>query len=136
MKIFICCSKFLYDKVPLIKEELEKMGHVVTVPNCYDDPMKEEKMKKVSYEEHSKWKRNMIRLQAEKVEANDVILVLNFEKNGQKNYIGGATFLEIFRAFDSGKKVFLFNPIPDNILKDELIGMNPTIINGDLSLVK
>lgn len=136
MKIFICCSKFLYDKVPPIKEKLEKMGHIITVPNCYDDPMKEEEMKKVGYEEHSKWKRNMIRLQAEKVEANDAVLILNFEKNGQKNYIGGATFLEIFRAFDSSKKIFLFNPIPDNILKDELIGMNPTIINGDLSRIK
>ena len=136
MKIFICCSKFLYNKVPPIKEELEKMGHVITVPNCYNEPMKEEEMKKISYEEHSKWKRNMINLQAEKVEANDAILVLNFKKNSQENYIGGATFLEIFRAFDSSKKVFLFNPIPDNILKDELIGMSPIIINGNLSLIK
>ena len=78
----------------------------------------------------------MIRLQTEKVETNDAVLVLNFDKNGQKNYIGGATFLEIFRAFDLGKKIFLLNPIPDNILKDELIGMNPTIINGDLSRIK
>jgi len=136
MKIFICCSKFLYDKIPPIKDKLEELGHVVTVPNSYEEPLKEEEMKKISQKEHSKWKGNMIRLQAKKVEANDAVLILNFEKNGQKNYIGGATFLEVFRAFDSGKKIFLFNPIPDNILKDELIGMNPTIINGDLSLIK
>ncbi|MDE2019583.1 MAG: hypothetical protein KGJ13_04510 [Patescibacteria group bacterium] len=48
---------------------------------------------------------------------------------------GGATFLEIFRAFDAGKKVFLFNPIPDNIFKDELLGMNPTVINGKLEMI-
>ena len=136
MKIFICCSKFLYDKIPPIKEELEKMGHSITLPNSYEEPLKEEEIKKISQEEHSKWKGNMIRLQTEKVEANDAVLVLNFNKNGQKNYIGGATFLEIFRAFDSGKKIFLLNPIPDNILKDELIGMNPTIINGNLSRIK
>lgn len=135
MKIFICCSKFLYDKIPPIKNKLEEKGHIITVSNSYDAPLKEEEMKKISREEYSKWKGNIIRLQSEKVEANDTVLILNFEKNGQKNYIGGATFLEIFRAFDSGKKIFLFNPIPDNILKDELIGMNPTIINGNLSLI-
>ena len=136
MKILICCSKFLYDKIPPIKEKLEKMVHNITMPNSYEEPLKEEEMKKISQEEHSKWKGNMIRLQTEKVKANDAVLILNFEKNGQKNYIGGATFLEIFRAFDSGKKIFLFNSIPDNILRDELMGMNPVIINGDLSRIK
>lgn len=136
MKIFICCSKFLYDKVPPIKEELEKMGHSITLPNSYEEPLKEEEIKKISQEEHSEWKGNMIRLQTEKVESSDAVLVLNFDKNGQKNYIGGATFLEIFKAFEIGRKIFLFNPIPDNILKDELIGMNPRIINGDLSRIK
>lgn len=77
----------------------------------------------------------MIRLQEEKVRGNDAVLVLNFEKNGQKNYIGGATFLEIFRAFDYGRKIFLYNPIPDSIFKDELTGMNPKVIYGDLSLI-
>ncbi len=78
----------------------------------------------------------MLKLQAGKVKANDAVLVLNFEKNSQKNYIGGATFLEIFKAFELNKKIFLFNSIPDGILKDELIGMNPMIINGDLSKIK
>jgi hypothetical protein len=77
-----------------------------------------------------------MRLQDPKVRANDAILVLNFEKNGQANYIGGATFLEIFRAFELEKKIFFFNPIPDNIFKDELVAMNPIVINGDLKLVK
>jgi hypothetical protein len=34
----------------------------------------------------------MIRLQKENVGVNDCILMLNFEKNGQANYIGGALF--------------------------------------------
>ncbi|MEK6895517.1 MAG: hypothetical protein AABX48_03275 [Nanoarchaeota archaeon] len=62
-------------------------------------------------------------------------LVLNFEKKGQLNYIGGATFLEISRAWEMGKKVFLYNPIPENIFKDELIGINPIILNGRLELI-
>jgi len=136
MKIFICASKHNYGYVADIKKELEKIGHRVTVPNSYDEPMKEEEIKKLGREEHHKWKESMINLQKQKVDANDCILVLNFEKNGQPNYIGGATFLEIFRAFDSGKPVYLYNSIPECCFTDELIGMGVEVINGDLTKVK
>jgi hypothetical protein len=77
----------------------------------------------------------MIRLQREKILANDGILVLNFEKNGQQNYIGGATFLEIYQAFDLGRKIFLYNPLPENTFTDELKAMNPIVIQGNLDLI-
>jgi hypothetical protein len=136
MKIFICCSKHIYNKVPPIKKALEEAEHIITLPNSYDVPMKEEDMKKVGAEEHKNWKASMIRLQKEKVATNDAVLVLNMEKNGQKNYIGGATFLEVFKAFELGKKIYFYNPLPDNFLKDELLGMGPIIINGNLDLIK
>ncbi|MBI2635634.1 MAG: hypothetical protein HYW79_03815 [Parcubacteria group bacterium] len=135
MKIFICASKHNYDKVGLIKQKLEALGHFVTLPNSYDNPMKENEMKEIGPDAHQKWKADMLKNQDTKVLANDAILVLNFDKNNQSNYIGGATFLEVFRAFDSGKKIFLFNPIPDCIFTDELLGMNPSVINGDLSKI-
>ena len=133
MKIFICASKHNYGYVADVKKALEERGHVITVPNSYDEPMKEEEVKTMGEDEHRKWKGDMIRLQKEKVDANDCILVLNFEKHGQPNYIGGATFLEIFRAFDTDKKVYLYNPIPECNFKDELIGMDVEVIHGDLS---
>lgn len=136
MKIFICCSKHLYHKVPPIKSELEERGHVITLPNSFDDPMQEEKLKQQSKEDHIRFKGDMLRLQEQKVRDNDAVLILNFEKHGQPNYIGGATFLEIFKAFELGKKVFLYNPIPDSNFADELKGMDPTIINGDLSKIQ
>ncbi|MBN1644462.1 hypothetical protein JW851_00280 [Candidatus Woesearchaeota archaeon] len=136
MKIFICASKHLYHLIPPIKEELEKKGHSITLPNSFDDPMLEEKVKAKGREEHIRVKSYYLRKQIEKVMANDAILVMNFEKRGQQNYIGGATFLEIFKAFELGKPVFLMNPIPENnSLSDELIGMNPIILNQDLSKI-
>ncbi len=136
MKIFICSSKHLYHKVPEIKAVLEKSGHKITLPNSYEQPLMEEEMKKIGKEEHASWKSSMMLEQGKKVKENDAILVLNYEKNDQQNYIGGATFLEIFKAFELGKKIFLINPIPENIFKDELLGMRPVILNGDLSKVK
>jgi hypothetical protein len=38
MKIFIICSKKFYGEIPPIQEALEKAGHIVFLPNCFDDP--------------------------------------------------------------------------------------------------
>jgi len=137
MKIFICASKHCYQHIPTIKEELEKQGHSITLPNSYEDPFMEERVKKEGREKHSEVKAYYLKLQCEKVKDNDAILVMNFEKKGQPNYIGGATFLEVFKAFELGKKIFFMNPIPeDTTFTDELIGINPIVINQDLSKIK
>lgn len=135
MKLFICCSKAFYAQVPKIKEILEKSGHNITMPNSFDNPARESEMHALGAKDHSAWKAKMIRLQAEKIKTNDAILVLNFKKNDQLNYIGGATFLEMFKAFELNKKIFLYNPIPDGMLKDEILGFDPILINQDLSKV-
>lgn len=132
MKIFIACSKHFYYRIPEIQIELEKSGHQISFPNSYEEPFKEEEMKKLSPEAHVQWKSEMLRRDKQNIEPNDAILILNFEKNGQLNYIGGATFLEIYKAWELKKLIFIYNDIPNNIFKDELIGMNPIILNEDL----
>lgn len=136
MKIFICCSKTFYSHIPPIQKTLEDAGHIITLPNSYDHPSKESEMHAVGAKEHSEWKASMLRLQIEKIQNNDAILVLNFKKNDQENYIGGATFLEMFKAFELGKKLFLYNQIPDGILRDEILAFDPILIYQDLTLVR
>lgn len=135
MKLFIICSKRFYDKIPEIKKALEIMGHTITLPNCYDDPTTEDRYRCLGSDEHSKWKAEMLKHSTDIIENNEAVLVLNFEKNGAKNYIGGATFLEMYDAFRLGKKIFLYNDIPEGILADEIIGFNPIIVGGDLKKV-
>ena len=77
----------------------------------------------------------MLKHSTDVIENNDAVLVLNFEKHGMKNYIGGATFLEMYDAFRLGKKIFLYNDVPEGILADEIIGFSPIIINGNLTKV-
>jgi hypothetical protein len=137
MKIFVCTSRYLYTKAQPVINELEKMGHEITLPNNYDDPGRENRIKEEKeLKEYSRWKASMLEIQAKKVATNDAVLVLNFEKNGEKNYIGGATFLEMFKAWEMSKKIFLYNEIPDNLLKDEITGMAPVIINQDLAKIE
>ena len=134
MKIFIICSKAFYDKIPPIKQTLENMGHEITLPNCYDHPETEATFRGTS--QHAEWKAQMIRHSEQVISGMDAVLVLNFDKNGQRNYIGGATFLEIYDAFRLGKKIFFMNDLPEGMLKDELIGFSPIIIRADLSQIK
>lgn len=70
----------------------------------------------------------------------DGVLVLNLdnEKDGKiiKNYIGGATFLEMYDAFRNNKKIFLYNDIPNGILYDEIQGFGPILINTNIDNVR
>ena len=134
MKIFVCCSKHFYQYITPIKATLEAKWHTITLPNSFDAPMKEEDMKKIGIGEHKERKASMLRLQWQKIADNDAVLVINMKKNDIDNYIGGATFLEVFKAFELGKKIFFYNPLPEGIFHDELLAIDPMIINQDIVL--
>lgn len=140
MKILIICSKRFYEKIPNIKNELEQKNIQVFLPNCYDDPKTEERMWNLGKEIHQEFKAQMYKQSEETIKNMDAVLVLNFDKitneKIEKNYIGGATFLEIYDAFRLNKKIYLYNDIPEGMLYDEIQGFAPIIINGDLSKIK
>jgi hypothetical protein len=137
MRIFIICSKSFYEYIPQITNELVLKGITtideIILPNCYDAPETESKYRNTK--EHSKWKGKMIKHSETVISGVDAVLVLNYDKNGVKNYIGGATFLEMYDAFRLGKQIYLINDIPEGMLKDEIIGFNPLILNGDIGII-
>jgi hypothetical protein len=136
MKIFVICSKKFYDRIPEIKEALEAAGHVVTLPNCYDDPATEGRYRSLGKADHARWKSEMFKHSTDVIEENDAVLVLNFDKGDFKNYIGGATFLEMYDSFRLGKKIYLYNDVPEGILKDEILGFDPVVIDGRLEKIR
>ena len=140
MKILVICSKKFYSKIEKVKKHLEEKDIEVSLPNCYDDPTAEQKAWNLGIEEHQKFKAKMYKQSEDTISKMDAVLVLNLdkEKDGKilKNYIGGATFLEMYDAFRLGKKIFLYNDIPEGMLYDEIEGFGPIVINGDLDLIK
>lgn len=134
MKILLICSKSFYSKIPEVKKYLEQKGHNIYLPNCYDAPQTEAKYR--GTDKHSEFKSKMFRKSEKTISDMDAVLVLNFDKNEYKNYIGGATFLEMYDAFRMNKKIFLYNDIPEGILQDEIIGFSPIIINQNLDIIK
>ena len=76
-----------------------------------------------------------IREHFDKVEWSGAILVTNYDKNGVANYIGPNTLMEMGLAFHLGKKIYLLNSIPETAWKEEILGMQPVVVSGDLKLL-
>lgn len=126
-----------------IAEKLKSLGHEVLLPATSEkilagliDASQIEKEKQEGTASERSIKNNAIVNHHKKIELSDAILALNYDKNGIKNYVGGSVFLEIGFAFVLGKKIFLLNNIPDVSYKDEIVAMQPTIINNDLNKIK
>lgn len=152
MVITICTTIKFWPQVLKVKKQLEEMGHEVLIPphevkNEAGDfiPVEEyyelrRKMMAEDDKEHDWiWQRKKEAMNSHfaKVEQGDVILVLNYEKNNIANYIGGNVLMEIGLAFWLNKPIYLMNPIPQTLsYTEEIKGMQPIIINGDLTLIK
>lgn len=146
MVITICGSIAFYDEMLAVKSELVAMGHeVLTPPKEIRTADGREMSVKEYYEIRKKdgdledwvWdsKEKAIRAHFDKIERGDVVLILNYDKSGVANYIGANTFLEIGVAFFLRKKIFLLNPIPEIPSREEILGMKPIVINGDLNKI-
>ena len=125
------------EQILQVKSELEKMGHQVFFPSVSEEykDKSEKEIKKI--EQGDKIKNNAIRKYWENIKASNAILVLNYDKKGIKNYIGGSTFMEISFAYILDKKIFLLNPIPEiEYYKSEIEAVGPIIINGDFSRIE
>lgn len=115
------------------KGQLEKLGHICFIPESTDN-YAGGKMEKICGSESAKRKidNDFIRKHYDLIINSEAILVLNHDKNGIRNYIGGNALMEIGFAHINYKKVFLLNPAPELSYTDEINAMTDVIINGDL----
>ncbi|MFH1364071.1 MAG: hypothetical protein ABIH52_00270 [Candidatus Aenigmatarchaeota archaeon] len=140
MKIMICGSMHFAKDMMETKKKLEELGHDAEVP-CdtqmfIDDP----NFTTDNHEENHKHcqENDIIRTCFNEIENRDAILVLNLPKNGVDGYVGASSFMEIGLAYHFRKKIFLLHPPPkveDAKSSHEIIVMQPTILDGDLSKI-
>lgn len=143
MKITLCSSAAFYKELLEIREELEKLGFDTLVP------LSAEEMKAVGdfttgriktwYKNPADFHKKTAYVEAhlKKIDQGDVILVINLEKNGITGYIGGNVLLEIFYAWLQKKPVYIMNSVNHDLpCYEEVMGMNPIFIDGDLSKIK
>lgn len=139
MKIAICGSLNHYEEMRAARSRLEELGHEVYFPHTAEKILKGEtnldevdKHKKNYSKDVREHKHELMTKHRDKIRNSDAILVVNFEKNGIRNYIGGNTFLEMGFALAYDKKIYLLNPVPEIAHKDEITGMLPIVLDGKL----
>ena len=137
MKIGIVGSMQFVDKMIEIKNELNKMGHKAFLTDLHKSMIGKNDSEIEKIKLYQKFNKDAIREFWRAMQGADAVLVINFDKNGIKNYVGGNTLMEIGFAHVLNQKIFMFNPIPEMpYCKTEIEAVKPVIINGDLSLIK
>ncbi len=146
MKITICGSITFYREMEETKGQLEKLGHEVDLPPAHFEDDNGQTISALQYYEIRKtssdnagwvWDRKELAMKKHfnKVVWSDAILVLNYDKNNIPGYIGANTLMEMGLALFLNKKIYLLNSIPEISYKEEILGMKPSIINGDLNKI-
>jgi hypothetical protein len=137
MKITVCGSMAFAKQMIDIKEKLEKLSHICFIPEGTDN-YANNLVKKNGGSEGAKRKiaYDLMRKHYNLIDGSDAILVLNYDKNGIKNYIGGNSFLEIGFAHILRKKIYFVNDVPEiELIKQEIEAVQPVVINGDLTRI-
>lgn len=114
--VVICGSMRFVGQMKDWKKRLQSQGYEVDVPTLFDfhkvrdgdgDLEKFEEIKRKESKKHF-----------EKVKKADMLLILNYDKDGKKNYIGGNTFAEIAYAValnychKKNIEMYTVNPLP------------------------
>ncbi len=131
MNITLCGSFAFFKQMETIKTQLEESGHNVKMPELAEvdvqaDPLKNNtSLKAEAMHEHFK-----------KIEWADAILVVNEEKKEISGYIGANTLIEMGVAFYLNKSIYLLNEVPNIGSREEILGMCPFILEGDIMLLR
>ncbi len=145
MIITLCGSIAFIDEMYRLKIDLEVLGHKVLLPPNEVPGETGELIPASVYYSQKKalqkqddawiWQGHTQRIidHFDKVSKADAVLVANYDKNNIANYIGPNTLIEMGLAFYLKKKIYLLNPIPDIAWKEEVVGLKPVVIFGQLS---
>ena len=136
MKIGIIGSMQFTEKMIETRDKLRELGHNVYLTSLADPFVGKTDEEKEAIKIYQKENQDEIRDFWRLMQGGDAVLVLNFDKHGIKNYIGGNTLMEIGFAHVLNQRVFLLNPIPDiPYYKTEIEATKPIIIDGDLTKI-
>lgn len=139
--ITICASTSFFKKVLQIAKILKQIGYQVKVPLTASVMERKNDFEVSHYKswfKDGKYKRKtyLTKKHFEKVEESDAILVVNFDKDKIKGYIGGSTLMEMAIAFYLKKPIYILNHSSSKLsFYEEIMALNPIFLDGDLKKV-
>ncbi len=137
MKIVICGSMSSAKEMVEIANKLTQNNHDVILPHNTDKYADGSLATETSHEStENKIKDDLIRSYYRLIGESDAVLIVNLDKNGIKNYIGGNALLEMGFAHVLNKPVYILNQIPVMSYTDEIKAMQPIILDGDILKIR
>jgi hypothetical protein len=141
MKIYVLgSSSFMHDMVQ-VKDDLIALGHDGWIHPHYEAFVRGEKKEHLARWENGeraalKRENDYLRQHYKHILESDGVLIVNCEKRGIPNYIGGNVLIEMGQAYVNGKKIFFLNGMPEGLpYNDEIESMDPRCLDGNLSAI-
>jgi len=137
MKIYVLGSNSFVEEMVRRKDDLVALGYDGWIHPDYEAHVKGEK--RAFPEDHSetadfKRSHNYIREHFDHILESQAILIVNSEKRGIPNYIGGNVLMEMGHAYYHGRPIFFMHGMPDGLsYMDEIKAMDPICLEGDLA---
>ncbi len=113
-------------------DKLQAMGYDTETPNVSEASVD---YTNLSDDERAVRKQSLIREHLNKISGSDAVFIYNEAKNNIDGYIGGNSLMEMAFAYAQGIEIFLWKPIPDIAYQDEIAGMQPIVIDGNLAAI-
>jgi len=138
MNIYVIGSNHFMEHMVHIKNSLCELGFGGWIHPHYEALVRGEMQDQIERDKNGeaaliKRENNYLHQHYAHILKSDAGLVVNDEKHGVPNYIGGNVLIEMGQAYVNHKKIFLLNEIPyDTPLSDEIIAMDPIPLTGDL----
>lgn len=81
-------------------------------------------------------KNRYIKAHLEKIKISDGVLIANYSKKGITGYVGANTLMEMAFAFALEKPIFVLKEPGSQPWKEEFLGMETIVINGNLAKIR
>lgn len=143
LNLAICSSATFYKNAITLSYKIEELDITVILPKTAAK-MKQEGRE--NDEAKTDWsstavgyhgKAELIRQHFDEIAKSDAILVTNYMKHDKPNYIGPNVLMEMAVAFYLNKQIYVLNDCPvDSPLIDEILGLEPIFLQGDISKLK
>ena len=138
MKIYVLGSTSFMHEMVQAKNDLIDLGFDGWIHADYEAFVRGEKQSILdrAKTEHAAVKRenNYLKVHYKHILESDAILIINSEKNGIKNYIGGNVLIEMGQAYVNDKVIFLLHDMPIDLpYCAEIESMDPICLHGDLT---
>lgn len=141
MKIYVVGSTSFAKQMVEVRDHLRALGYDGWIHPDYEAIARGQKAnisKLISDSEKAAVKRSndYLKVHYKHICESDAILVVNFEKNGIKDYIGGNVLIEMGQAYVNDKYIFLLNAMPTDVpYISEIECMDPVCLNGNLESI-